>query len=108
MKRTTFIVLTCMVFTCCTGCNGPLVGNLDNHCIIEYDDGTTDDIVCSWASEEIPAFKSVRDGKILVEFHDGSMQFISLEKVKSWRLELGDTDHFGRWVKDGNVWVRNK
>lgn len=107
MKRTTFILLVCAFLTCCVGCDGPVIGNLDNHCIVEYDDGTTDDIICSWAGEVRPAFKSVRDGKIQVKFHNGGMQSISLEKVRSWRLEFGDTDHFGRWVKNGNVWVRN-
>lgn len=90
------------------GCSGPVIGDLDNHCIIEYLDGTREDIICSWASESKPVFRKVEDGAIVIKYHDLTRRSIPIKRVRSWRLRYGDTDHWGRYVKVNGQWVRVK
>ena len=90
------------------GCREPVIGDLDNHCIIEYMDGTREDIICSWASERIPAFRKVEDGAIVIKYHDLTRRSIPIKRVRSWRLRYGDTDHWGRYVEVNGQWVRVK
>ena len=65
--------------------------DLDNHCIVEYLDGTREDIICSWARERKPAFRSAGDGAIIVEYHNMQRRSIPIARVRSWRFTYGDT-----------------
>ena len=85
---------------------GPAIGDLDNHCIVEYLDGTREDIVCSWASERKPAFRSAGDGAIVIEYHDMQRRSIPIARVRSWRFTYGDTEHWGRWENVNGKWQK--
>ena len=100
------LIIAMLAAVAITGCDGPATCDLDNHCIINYLDGTTEDIICSYAYDVKPDFRSVADGKIVILFHDMTTQCVPMKHVKSWRFRHGDTDHGGRFVKDGERWVR--
>ena len=90
-----------------TSC-GPAMMGLDNHCVVAYLDGSREDIVCSWARERKPAFRSADDGAIIVEFHNRQRRSIPLKRVRAWRLTYGDTDHWGRWEKVDGKWRKKE
>ena len=87
---------------------GPAMMDLDNHCIVEYLDGTREDIICSWAREREPAFRSAGDGAIIVEYHNMQRRSIPIARVRSWRFTYGDTDHWGRWENVNGKWQKAK
>ena len=103
-----WILVVALVGVFIVGCNAPVMMDLDNHCVINYADGTSEDVVCSWARFEKPAFRAVNEGEIIIEFHDLSKRRVPMQHVRSWQFKYGDTDHWGRYVKVDGKWTRAK
>jgi hypothetical protein len=102
-----FLTIAFLFFALC-GCNEPLMKDLDNICEVVYEDGSKESIVCSWAEQDTPAFRSVKSGQIVVTFHNRTKRIIPMASVKSWCFRYGGKDHFGRYVQIDGKWYRKK
>lgn len=100
------LAIAFLLFALC-GCNEPLMMELDNICEVVYEDGSKESIVCSWAEQDTPAFRSVKSGQIVITFHNRTKRIIPMASVKSWSFWYGDKDHYGRYERTPNgEWVK--
>lgn len=102
-----FISIAFLFFALC-GCDGPLMRDLDNICEVVYEDGSKESIVCSWAEQDTPSFRSVKSGSIVVTFHNRTRRIIPMASVKSWTFQYGENDHYGRYVLVNGKWYRKE
>ena len=103
-----FISIAVLLFALC-GCNEPLMMELDNICEVVYEDGSKESIVCSWAEQDTPYFRSVKSGQIVITLHNRTKRIIPMASVKSWCFRYGDKDHYGRYEQTPNgEWVKKE
>jgi len=88
------------------GCDEPAMCELDNFCDIEYIDGSKQTLVCSLVKVDRPCFQPLRNGQIIISYHDFSTQRIALSTVKSYRFRYGSVDHYGRYEFINGKWQK--